>query len=287
MWLTAKDLPNKELVAAETFLLDCDAVHDSFFGYPGDSDNLLDGLVLERKNFEDAPPHRMRVCSTCLGDLRRKKTPKAAKANGFWFGDLPEQLQQANWVELMAASPVRLCGTVLALSEFKARGVHGSAKTHMRGSFTFYMQNSYAIAQHLPACATDVAGSFACAVVGCKPTLQQLQRLFGARRSMVEALTDFILDKDNTLAGVHELAREAHFAEENLRTYAEDGGIPSGIYDALVPVNDRNNTIANARSTHAHGNREPEMCADDRTDEDEDGNRTESQEGGDLSLIHI
>ena len=57
--------------------------------------------------------------------------------------------------------------------------------------FYVLLQNSYAIAQHLPACATDIAGWFACAVVGCKPTLQQLQRLFGARRPMVQALYNF------------------------------------------------------------------------------------------------
>ena len=67
----------------------------------------------------------------------------------------------------------------------------------MRGSFTFYMQNSCAIAQNLPACATDIAGSFTCTVVGSKPTVLKLQRLFGARRSKVQALYDFMLDKDN------------------------------------------------------------------------------------------
>ena len=140
-----------------------------------------------------------------------------------------------------------MSGTVTALNEFKVRGVSGSAKTFMRGSFTFYMQNSYAIAQNLPACPTDIAGSFACAVVGCKPTVQQLQRLFGARRSKVQALYDFMLDKDNLLAGVHELAREAHFSEDNLRTFDEDGGIPSAILDALFPVTDKSNTIGKAQ----------------------------------------
>ena len=48
MWLTAKELPNRQRLTAEQFLLDCDAVRDSFFDYPGDSEKLLDGLVLER-----------------------------------------------------------------------------------------------------------------------------------------------------------------------------------------------------------------------------------------------
>lgn len=274
MWLTASELPNTERLAAEQFLLDCVAVNRTFFNYPGDSDNLLDGLVLERENFEPEPPHRLRVCSTCLTDLRKNVTPKAAKANGFWFGDLPEELREANWVEMMAASPVRLSGLVLALSEFKVRGVPGSAKTLMRGSFTFYMQNSYAIAQHLPVCATDIAGSIACAMVGCHPTREQLQRLFGARRGMIQALHDFLLDKDNQLAGIHELAREAHFSEDNLRTFAEDGSIPKAILDSLLSVTDRNNDIANARSTHAHGNREPETTSTGDNEDDNSGSRT-------------
>ena len=61
VWLTANELPNKELVTAEQFLLDRDAVQNSFFGHPGDNDNLHDGLVLERENFEADPPHRLRA----------------------------------------------------------------------------------------------------------------------------------------------------------------------------------------------------------------------------------
>lgn len=82
----------------------------------------------------------------------------------------------------------------------------------------------------------------------------------------MQALYDFMLDKDNLLAGVHELAREAHFSEDNLRTFDEDRGIPSAILDALFPVTDKSNTIGKARSTHAHGNREPEISAGSPTD---------------------
>ena len=147
----------------------------------------------------------------------------------------------------MAASPVRLCGTVNVLNELiEASGcVSFREDAHAR---EFYLQNSYAIAQHLPSCATDIAGSFACAVVGCKSTLEQLLRLFGARRPMVQALYIFLIGKDNRLTGVHELAREAQFSEDNLRTFAQDGAIPSTILEVLVSATDENNTIA--RSTH-------------------------------------
>ena len=141
---------------------------------------------------------------------------------------------------MIAAGPVRTSGTVLALEEFKIGQIPGSAKSMMRGTFTFYLQNSYAIGQHLPACATtDVAGSFTCALVGSKPTPEQLRRFFGARRSMVRALLDFQLDRSDRLAGVHELARDAQTSEDNLRTYAEDGSIPKAIQESLVSVTDQ------------------------------------------------
>lgn len=128
----------------------------------------------------------------------------------------------------------------------------------MRGHFTFYMQNAYAISRCLPACDTDVVGSFACALVGCNPTREQLRRFFGARRSLVQAIHEYLLDSTNRLVGVHELAREAHVSEENLLGYEEDGSVPQEIMNALFPVADRNNAVANARSTHAHGNSDPE-----------------------------
>ena len=267
MWVTAENLPNKELLTSDKILTDCDALKPLFFNYPGDDTNFLDGLVLAREGFEEEDPYRMRVCSTCLDDMRKNKLPKAAKANGFVLGDFPEELQAASWVEMIAASPVRMSGTVLALEQFKIGQVPGSAKSMMRGTFTFYLQNSYAIGQHLPACATDVAGSFTCALVGSKPTPEQLRRFFGARRSMVRALLDFQLDRSDRLAGVHKLARDAQTSEDNLRTYAEDGSIPKAIQEALFPVTDRANSIANARSTHAHGNREPETTGSNGGDE--------------------
>ena len=154
---------------------------------------------------------------------KKNNLPKAAKANGFVLGDFPEELISASWVEMIAASPVRMSGTVLALEEFKIGQVPGSAKNMMRGTFTFYPQNSYAIGQHLPACATDVAGSFTCALVDSKPTPEQLRRFFGARRSMVRALLGFQLDRSHRLAGVHKLARDAQISEANLRNTLKTG----------------------------------------------------------------
>lgn len=259
-WLKAEDLPNRDLLIADQKLLNCEAVNHLFFNYPGDSSRLLDRLVLERENFEKTPPHRLRVCSTCHSDLKKNLTPKAAKANGFFFGEFPFD---ASWIEILASSTVRMSGTVVALQEFKVRGVPRSAKTLMRGSFTFYLQDSYAIAQNLPRCATDIAGSFACALVGRKPTDEQLRRLFGARKEMVERITQFLLDANNQLVGVHELAREAQRSGENLESYPQDGSVPKAILDRLFPVADRGKAMANSHSTHAHGNLETETASND------------------------
>ncbi|CAN0053133.1 unnamed protein product [Ascophyllum nodosum] len=140
MWVTAENLPNKELLTSNKILTDCDALKPLFFNYPSDDTNFLDGLVLAREGFEEEDPHRMRVCSTCLNDMRKNKLPKAAKANGFVLGDFPEELQTASWVEMIAASPVRMSGTVLALEEFKigqVPGSHSTCKTRMRSDRTF------------------------------------------------------------------------------------------------------------------------------------------------------
>ncbi|CAM9511164.1 unnamed protein product [Sphacelaria rigidula] len=146
----------------------------------------------------------------------------------------------------------------------------------MRGSFTFYLQDSYAIAQNLPRCATDIAGSFACALVGSKATEEQLRRLFGARKGIVERIIQFVLDADNRLVGVHELARAAQRSGDSLESYPKDGSVPKAILDRLFPVADRGNAVADSHSTHAQGNLEletvPSGSSNDNSDEDHGSN---------------
>ena len=60
----------------------------------------------------------------------------------------------------------------------------------MRGTMTFFHQDGYGIQQKLPASPIDVAGSFTCALVECRPTQGRLRKLLGARRSTVQALYD-------------------------------------------------------------------------------------------------
>ena len=73
MWVTAENLPNKELLTPDKILTDCDSLKPLFFNYPGDDTNFFDGLVLAREGFEEGDPRRMRVYSTCLNDTRKKK----------------------------------------------------------------------------------------------------------------------------------------------------------------------------------------------------------------------
>lgn len=253
--LAAKDLPHSHLLKAEDNLVNCAAVRSQFFNYPGvgDSSKVLDGLVLEGLGFEKEPPHRLRVCRVCLRDLSRKTMPEAALANGLWLGNFQEHLQSASFVEMIAASSVRVSSFVLALDELKHGNIAGSAKSLMRGTFTFYMQDAYGVQLRLPACDTDIAGSFTIALVGARPTMAQLTRLFGARRQMVQDLLDYQLDKDNLLVGEHKLVRQA-----NLASYNEDGSVPQAILGAIIAVKDPTRSYANARSTHAHGDRETE-----------------------------
>ncbi|CBJ31141.1 conserved unknown protein [Ectocarpus siliculosus] len=271
--VAAKDLPHKDILKADDKLLACSAVRGTFFNYPGDNSfpKLLDGLVLERLGFESTSPYRMQVCKECLQSLLKERIPEAALANGLWLGDFPEHLRSATFVEMIAASPVRVSGMVLALDELKTGSVSGSAKSQMRGTFTFYMQDAYGVQLWLPACDTDIAGSFTCALVGCKPNLAQLRRLLGARRQMVQDLLDFQLDRDNRLVGQHTLARQAQLAPENLDGYSNDGSIPKAVLDAILPVKDSTKAYSNARSTHAHGNREDDPTPDGGLESTNDG----------------
>ncbi|CAB1100401.1 unnamed protein product [Ectocarpus sp. CCAP 1310/34] len=265
VWVKAEELQNKDLLTPNKILTECAMFKPSFINYPGDKAKVLDGLVLALEDFEAGEPHRLRVCSTCLKDMRKNKMGRQRKYYGFMLGDFPEEFRSANWVEMIAANPVRMSGTAIALEEFKIHGISGSAKSLMRGTFTFYMQNLYAVGKHLPACATDVAGAFTCALFGSKQKPEQLRPLFGARRSMAQT------------------------SDENPRTYAEDGFIPKEIQDALVPVTEKNNTVANARSTHAQGNREPEEPGGDSSTSAKYGNNgntdSSTDEGAPASFI--
>ncbi|CAN0510160.1 unnamed protein product, partial [Laminaria digitata] len=195
----------------------------------------------------------LRACLECLQSLRKKLVPPAAMANGLWFGEMPEHLQNCTFVELAAASAVRTSGMVIALEQLKVGGIPGSAQSLLRGTFTFYFQDAYGVQVQLPACDTDIAGSFTCALVGARPTDAQLCRLLGARRDKVADLISCQQDENNSLAGSFVLARRAAFSKDSLATYPLDGSVPPCILDALLPLEDPTNSRANARAVMPTG----------------------------------
>ena len=99
----------------------CDVVKHELLNYPGDvgTPRLFDGLVLARQGIETEAPHRLKVCTDCLNDLRKNVIPRAALANGLWLDDLPDHMRNATFVEMAAASAVRINGMVIALDELK------------------------------------------------------------------------------------------------------------------------------------------------------------------------
>ena len=58
---------------------------------PTDSIKSLSGPVLA-SNCSD-------ICLTCLKSLQKNKVPINALANGLWIGDIPDELQNLNWME--------------------------------------------------------------------------------------------------------------------------------------------------------------------------------------------
>lgn len=179
--MPAEDLPNRSVLEARDYLKAHVKIMAEMVNYPGDESKCLDGLVLAKQGFEAVPPHRLRICRECLRDLKRGVMPIAALANGLWLGDFPEHLKNATWVEMAAASAVRISGCVFALEQLKVGGIPGSAQRMMRGTFTFYFQNAFGVEAALPTCDLDIAGSMTVALVGARPSESQLRKVLGAR----------------------------------------------------------------------------------------------------------
>lgn len=257
--VSAEDVPNRSLLRAGDNLREHLDILSQFTGYPGDSTKCLDGLVLAKEGFETEAPHHLRICNECLRDFKRKTMPCAALANSLWVGDFPEHLADSTWVELAAASPVRISGAVFALEQLKVGSISGSAQRMMRGTFTFFFQNAYGVQTALPSCDLDIAGSMTCALVGARPTDPQLRKLLGVRRPRVEQLLSFQRDASNRLAGKHILFHRATMSAENLQSFPEDGSVPRHIYNSLIETSDPNNSQQKARSTYVPDNREPEI----------------------------
>ena len=266
-WVLAKDLPNPSLLeAGEKFKIH-DHIISTMRNYPGDETKCLDNLILAKEGFEAVAPYRLRVCRECLRDLKRGTMPYAALANGLWLGDFPEHLRDATWVEMAAASPVRMSGHVFALEQLKVGGISGSAQRMMGGTFTFFFQNAYGVEKALPACAANIAGSMTVALVGSKPTDAQTRKLFGVRRSKLYEILEFERDPQKVLVGEHAVFKKADFSPENLNSYPEDGSIPPEIEASYIVTDDPAKSRENEKSSYVRDNRQVEIPVDE-TDAD-------------------
>ncbi|CAN0548548.1 unnamed protein product, partial [Laminaria digitata] len=171
-------------------------------------------------------------------------------ADGLWFGEMPEHLHNCTFVELAAASAVRTSGMVIALEQLKVGGIPGSAQSLMRGTFTFYFQDAYGVQLQLPACDTDIAGSFTCALVGARPTDDQLRHLLGARRDKVAELISYQQDKYDHLAGSFVLAQVAADGDDSQPDGDENAGGRPFVLDisAVMPTGGDHAVSAGCRS---------------------------------------
>lgn len=80
--------------------------------------------------------------------------------------------------------------------------------------------------------------------------------------------------------GVHELARQARFSEENLATFDEHGAVPQAILNSVVRLLiETTQSQINARSTIAHGNGEHEEVATTEHNT-HDGDRSDTSDAG-------
>ncbi|KZV61310.1 hypothetical protein PENSPDRAFT_592981, partial [Peniophora sp. CONT] len=71
-----------------------------------------------------------RVCPTCLKDLKGKKVPKLALANGNWIGNVPDELKGLTILEQMLVSRLRHNACVLK--------VHASGQYKMKANAVMF-----------------------------------------------------------------------------------------------------------------------------------------------------
>ena len=72
------------------------------------------------------------LCNHCLKELKNKRLPKLAIANGLAFGNVPAELADLTWVEEKLIALYRVSVTVLA---FKNEEVPGARKSTRQPKF--------------------------------------------------------------------------------------------------------------------------------------------------------
>ena len=268
------DLPNKHLLKPHELLLRKPRITANFVGYPHDPEHLLDGLVLERHGFSENPPLGMRVCDECYSSLKKCKMPEAALANGFYVGELPDHLRGATRVEKAAAFPVRVKGHVVALRSRKMKGVTGSAQRCLRGTSVFYASLSISVARTLPLAASGLLDMITVVLVGkTKPTRAQLKRYLGARKPMIRAWVDHLIDRERTLIVGYPSTEDVQISNEALDTYHADGRVPEELFNSALSPEDAANCTETAKSSYTNARREEDDLYLSDKDDDESGDK--------------
>lgn len=236
-FLSASDLPNKNLLVAGEMLQKHERVMSNFCDYPGDTTKQLHGLVLSKHGFSSAAPFQMHVCDDCYRSLKSSNMPDAALANGFWVGTLPEHFQDMTFVERAAAYPVRIKGRVIALESRRVNNAPGTAKRSLRGTSVFYANDASSVAKELPLAAIGLLDMITVVLAGKhKLKFPDLGRLLGARRAVISYIIEY-MRSENLVVGFP-LARSLPVNNDNINSYPSDGGIPQAFSDAILRPDD-------------------------------------------------
>ena len=104
--------------------------------------------------------------------------PEAALANRFWVGKVPAKFDSATKVQRAAAYPARVKEHVVALESRRIRNIPGSAQRSLRGTSSFYANDSCSVEKQLPLAAAGLLDMFTVVLVwNHKSTTSQLRML--------------------------------------------------------------------------------------------------------------
>ena len=93
--------------------------------------SVFNGLALHKSGL-DSSRNTMTLCNHCLKELKSKRVPKLALANGLAFGNVPPELAALTWVEERLIALYRVSVMVLA---FKNDEVPGARKSTLQPKF--------------------------------------------------------------------------------------------------------------------------------------------------------
>ena len=101
------------------------------FFYKTFPSNALNNLILNKKGIinKENESTKLYLCSLCSELLKKKKLPKMAIANGFFIGELMNDLPELTWLEQQCISRVKFSSCVIKLT--KTYGSQKGFKGHL------------------------------------------------------------------------------------------------------------------------------------------------------------